>query len=115
MYDDTLPPGYTHGEYRAVLNIESVLTSKLADVLRYRDTDIKSYCSSVESFILGCPDDITEKGLKELERLGLKRGEYKSLTPATITLYDDLLLFVKKELKKVNMIFKSSSFGVGHD
>ena len=115
LFYEGSPPGYSRNEYRGVLNLEGVLTAHYRDMMRYMDSDIRMYCSSVESFILGCPDEITDKGLTELERLGLKRRYYDGVTPMKMILYDDLFRYVKRELKKVNIIFKSGQFEIGHD
>lgn len=110
-----LPAGYSKSDYRGELNIESVLTAKYRDILRFMDMDPKMYCSSVESFILGCPEDVTDKCLIELFRLGLERRHYEMITESKIVLYDDLFRFTKRELKKRNIIFRSGTFEIGHD
>lgn len=101
------------GNYRE--SIEGVLTSHMNRITIYRETNLKHYASSVETLILFCPDEIRQLGFEKMRSIGLQRCQYESITPDRMKLYDELLIFINQKLEAEGMIFKRSSFVVGHD
>ena len=110
-----LPPGYTRSDYRGMLNYEGLLMGHTANMMFYSDNDPRKYCSSVESFIRWCPDEIRIKGYQKLTELGLKRRCYENITPEKLCLYDDLIIYVNILLEDKNIIFKTGTYEIGHD
>jgi hypothetical protein len=96
--------------YKNQLNIEGLLISQLNRICMSRDTDKKQYCSSIETFILVCPARVREKAFIKIQELGLKRGDYSTITDDKMVVYDDLLSFVNEYLeKKEKIIWKKRS------
>jgi len=113
--DYPLPPVYSRSDYRGALNYEGVLAGHIQKIMQYRDTDMKRYCSSVETLIIFSPRNIRTNALEKLISIGLKRGSYNGITEDKQLLYDDLLIYINELLEENNLIFKTGSFEVGHD
>jgi hypothetical protein len=101
--------------YKGVINYEQILGTHITKMSQYRDSNLKQYCSSVETFILMCPKNIRTKSLEKLKELGLKRGVYHSITDDKLSLYDELWCYANEQLERENLIFKSGTFEIGHD
>ena len=101
------------GGYRE--SVEGILASHMNRITFYRDNNLKHYASSIETLILFCPNQIRQISLEKLRTLGLERCIYESITPDKMKQYDELLIFINQELEKEKMIFRKSSFAVGHD
>lgn len=95
--------------YKGQLDAEGLLLMHMNRIAIYRDTDIKRYCSSIETFILICPRNVRERAIEYLKSLGLIRGHYGAVTEETLIRYDDLLIFVNEQLEKQRMIWKKRS------
>ena len=65
-----------------------------------RDTDIRRYCTSVETIILNLPRSIKYKAYDKLKELGLERGRYDSITSDKLIAYDDLNNYIRDQLEK---------------
>jgi regulator of sirC expression with transglutaminase-like and TPR domain len=115
MDDFGLPPGYSKNEYRGILNYEGILGTHVTNMMKYSDNDIKQYCSSIETFIRWCPEEIRNKGYEKLQEMGLQRRRYEGLTPEKLVLYDDLIIYINGLLEKRNIIFRTGTFEIGHD
>lgn len=103
----------TKKEYKGVINYEAILAGQLNRIAISRDISNRQFASSVETFANMCPPEVAEASLKHLEKLGLSRCEYESITTTKMRLYDDLWRFINNELKKVGLIFKTSSYEIG--
>ena len=95
--------------YRSKLDAEGLLLMHMNRIAMYRDTDMKRYCSSVETLILLCPRNIRERGLIYMNTIGLQRGMYSSITDDKRVIYDDLLIYINEQLEKQRMIWKKRS------
>ena len=100
-------------EFKDRINYEAILAAQINRMAMYRDTNLKQYASSVESFILMLPPSISEQAMDELDRLGLTRGEYNSMTIDKLVLYDKLWAITNVLLKNEGLIFKQSSYEIG--
>lgn len=101
--------------YRGIINYEQILGTHITKMSQYRDSNLKQYCSSVETYILMCPKGIRDKSMLKLKELGLTRGIYHSVTDERLSLYDDLWIFVNELLESEDLIFKTGRFEIGHD
>jgi hypothetical protein len=95
--------------FRSQLDAESLLLMHMNRIAIYRDTDMKRYCSSVETLILLCPRHIRDRGLAHMTELKLIRGMYSSITDDKRVIYDNLLIFVNEQLEKQRMIWKKKT------
>lgn len=100
--------------YKGIINYEQILGSHITKMSIFRDTNLKQYCSSVETFILMTPKGIRAKCFLKLKEMGLIRGDY-STPNLKVLKYDDLWAFTNELLEKENLIFKSGVFETGHD
>ena len=112
---ETTPTSYTRSDYRGMLNYESILSTHIQRLMQYRDSNPKTYASSIETLIIHCPQKIRGNALKKLKQLGLTRGYYTCLTDDRMVIYDDLLIYINEQLEKHNLIFKVGKFEIGHD
>ena len=102
--------------YKGVVNYEAILGSHINRIATYRDIDPKKYASSVETFILMCPDDIRQDCIKQIQRLGLKKATYDNMNSNKMILYDELWSYVNERLeRKANLIFKTAEYEVGKE
>lgn len=115
MSDYGLPSGYSRSDYRGMLNYEGILGSHVNDIMKYRDNDLKRYCSSIETFIIWCPEKIRNSAFEKMKELGIKRGDYEHVTPYKATVYDDLVIYINGLLEESNIIFRTGTFEIGHD
>jgi len=92
--------------FKSQLNAESLLLMHMNRIAIYRDTDPKQYCSSIETFIIMCPRFVRDKGMLQMKEMGLRRGDYGSITHEKKVVYDDLWMFVNELLEKQRMIWK---------
>jgi len=106
-------PDMKRKEYKGVINYEAILAAQINRMAMYRDTNLKQYASSVESFALMCPPTISTNAFKELKELKLERGSYDSMTIAKLVKYDTLWSRINDLLKKEGLIFKQSSYEIG--
>ena len=100
---------YIDDAFKSQLDAEALLLMHMNRIAMYRDTDIKKYCSSVETFILLCPRYIREKALIRIHEVGLVRGRYQTITENMLITYDDLLMYINELLEKQKMIWKKRS------
>ena len=100
LYDDA---------FKSQLDAEALLLMQMNRIAMFRDSDLKRYCSSVETFILMCPRTIRDKALSRLHELGLIRGQYKNITEEKLIVYDDLYMYVEELLEKNRMIWKKKN------
>ena len=92
--------------YRSQLDAEALLLMHMNRIAINRDTDMKRYCSSVETLILICPRSVRERGFQYMEEQGIQRGRYSSITDDKLVLYDNLLIFINEQLEKQRMIWR---------
>jgi len=92
--------------FKSQLDAESLLLMHMNRIAMYRDTDMKRYCSAVETLILMCPRNIRDRGLDHMQELNLLRGDYLSINDSKRVVYDDLLIFINEQLEKQRMIWK---------
>ncbi len=90
------------------LSYEQVMTSFLGDIAKWRVYDPRQYAAGVETLILMCPKELTEKGQTRLTEMGLKRCDYQHMSSERMRLYDDLWLFMKEQLEQDNLIYRTS-------
>jgi len=90
------------------LSYEQVMTSFMGSIAKWRVYDPRQYAASVETLILMCPQEITEKGQKRLSELGLMPCDYQHISTGKMQLYDKLWLFMKQLLEKDNLIYRTS-------
>jgi hypothetical protein len=100
---------FVDDSFRSQLDAESLLLMHMNRIAIYRDTDMKRYCSAVETLILLCPRRIRDRGINHMKELGLQRGMYSSITDDKRVVYDDLLIFINEELEKQRMIWKKKT------
>jgi hypothetical protein len=100
-------------EYKDKINYEAILAAQINRMAMYRDTNLKQYASSVESFALMCPPNITGEAFKKMESLELHRGDYDSMNNEKLIKYDDLWIKINDLLKQEGLIFKQSSYEIG--
>ncbi len=98
---------YAEEGYRGQLDAEGLLLMQMNRIAMYRDSDIKRYCSSIETLIIISPRKVREKALIKIKELGLMRGNYSTVTMEKQILYDDLWIYVNELLEtKEKMIWK---------
>ena len=114
-YETPAARSYTRADYRGMLNYEGILSGHIQRLMQYRDTSPKIYCSSIETLMIHCPQNIRVKAFKKMESMGIQRGHYTSINEDKLLMYDDLLIFINDLLEKANLIFKTGTFEVGHD
>jgi hypothetical protein len=112
---DNLPSGYSRSDYRGMINYENILAGHITNCMKYRDVDPKTYCSSIETLIIWCPEEIRNKGLIKMDELKLGRGNYENSNREKILRYDDLIMYINLLLETRNIIFKTGTFEIGHD
>jgi len=95
--------------YKGQLDAEGLLLMHMNRIAVYRDTDIRRYCSSIETLSIMCPRNIREKAILKINELGLQRGRYGSITEDKLVIYDDLLIYVNELLEKHHMIWKTKT------
>ena len=95
--------------FKSQLDAEGLLLMHMNRIAIFRDTDMKRYCSSVETLILMCPRNIRDRSIDYMKQLGLQRGMYSSITDDKRVLYDDLLIYINEQLEKQRMIWKKRS------
>jgi len=100
------------GGYQRGLDAEALLIMHMNRSAMYRDTDVKRYCSSIETLILMCPRKIRDKSFMHLKELGLERGRYGDVGEDKLVLYDDLQIFINELLEKGHMIWKTKTVKV---
>jgi hypothetical protein len=100
---------FVEDAFKSQLDAEALLLMHMNRIAIYRDTDMKRYCSSVETLILLCPRNIRERSLAYMNDLGLQRGMYSSITDDKRVIYDNLLMFINEQLEKQRMIWKKRS------
>lgn len=101
---------YTEEGYRGQLDAEGLLIMQMNRISMYRDSDIKRYCSSIETLIIISPKKVREKALTKIRELGLQRGRYQTITEERLVLYDDLWIYVNELLEtKEKMIWKKKT------
>ena len=102
--------------YKGVVNYEAILGAHINRIAIYRDTDPKKYASSVETYILMCPDNIRQDCIKQISRLGLKKARYDTMNADKMVLYDNLWSYVNEKLeRKANLIFKTAEYEIGKE
>ena len=100
---------YVEEGFKNQLDAEGLLLMHMNRIAIYRDTDIRRYCSSIETLILLCPRNMREKAIDKLHELGLIRGRYLTITEDKLVTYDDLLVYVNELLEKGHMIWKKKT------
>lgn len=101
---------YTEEGYRGQLDAEGLLLMQMNRIAMYRDSDIKRYCSGIETIIIISPRKVREKAFTKLSELGLRRGDYNTVTMDKLILYDDLWIYVNELLEtKEKMIWKKKT------
>lgn len=102
-------------KYKSGLNYEYILGGQLTRVAIFRDTSVKKYASSVDTLIYMCPEIIRENSIKKRKTLGLTAGNYEGVNENKLSVYDELWIFINKELEDRNLIFKTSMFELGSE
>ena len=92
--------------FKSQLDAEGLLLMHMNRIAINRDTDIKRYCSSVETLILVCPRAVRDRGFEYMAEHGIQRGRYGSITDERLVVYDDLLVFINEQLEKQRMIWR---------
>lgn len=110
-----LPIGFSRSDYRGMINYEGILAHHVVNMMKYSDNDPKQYCSSIETFIRWCPDDIRKKALTWMKEKGIQRRVYKEINEEHLVIYDDLIIYINELLERKNIIFRTGTFEIGHD
>jgi len=97
---------YYDDAFRSQLDAEALLLMHMNRIAINRDTDIKRYCSSVETLILICPRFVRDRGMEYMNEHNIQRGRYGSITDERLVVYDDLLIFINEQLEKQRMIWR---------
>ena len=92
--------------FKTQLDAEGLLLMHMNRIAINRDTDIKRYCSSVETLLLVCPRSVRDRGFEYMREHDITRGRYGSITDEKLLMYDDLLVFVNEQLEKQRMIWR---------
>lgn len=92
--------------FKSQLDAEGLLLMHMNRIAINRDTDIKRYCSSVETLILVCPRAVRDRGFEYMREHGMIRGRYGSITDEKLVIYDDLLVYINEQLEKQRMIWR---------
>jgi hypothetical protein len=100
---------YSEDSFKNQLDVEGLLLMHMNRIAMYRDTDIKRYCSGVETLILLCPRNIREKVFQFMDEQKMIRGKYDAVTEERLVIYDDLHIFINEQLEKNHMIWKTRS------
>lgn len=103
---------FVEDSYKGQIDAEGLLIMHMNRLSVYRDSDLKRYCSGIETLILICPRQIREKAFGKLAELGLHRGRYQNITEEMQVTYDDLLIFINELLEKHHMIWKTKTVKV---
>lgn len=98
--------------YRQPLNYENaILLPKLRDISLWRDTNIKAYESGVMTLALLLPH--------ELRKLSLEFWNHgtvhEDLTMDGKKDFDDLFVYILKQMEDYNIVFPKINFELGHD
>ena len=100
---------FNEDSFKSQLDAEMLLTMQINRCAIYRDSDIRRYCTSIETLIIICPRHVREKALERLGDLGLVRGKYGSITDDRLVVYDDLLIYINEQLEKQKMIWRKKT------
>jgi hypothetical protein len=100
---------FSDDAFKSQLDIESLLLMHMNRIAINRDTNLKQYCSSVETLILLCPRFIREKAMQQVVDMGLHRGDYSNITDEKRVQYDDLFMYISELLEKQRMIWRKRS------
>ena len=100
---------YMDESFKNQLDAESLLLTHLNRVSVFRDVNIKSYCSSVETLVLMTPRKIRDKAMDYMAENKVEHGNYENITRERLLMYDRLLVFVNTLLEKDRMIWKKRS------
>ena len=61
--------------YKGQLDAEGLLLMQMNRISMYRDSDIKRYCSSIETLIIICPRKVREKAMIKISSELAERRE----------------------------------------
>jgi hypothetical protein len=98
--------------FKGQLDAESLLIMHMNRLSIYRDSDIKRYCSGIETLMIMCPRNIREKAFTRLTELKLQRAHYSNVTPEMLITYDDLVIYINELLEKAHMIWKTKTIKI---
>jgi hypothetical protein len=112
--DDVSLSDFEHAtRFKSELNYELILGKQINRCAMYRDVNIKQYASSIDTLINMLPDELRTNARKKREKLGLTKANYDGMTSEKLILWDDLWIFINKDLEDHNLIFRTSSFERG--
>ena len=101
-------------QFKDSLNYQIILGKQINRIAIYRDVNIKQYASSLDTFIIMLdPDEIYPAVKRKRDQLGLEPCNYDSMNIEKQKKYDELWVFIHKQLKDHGLIFKSSNFERG--
>jgi hypothetical protein len=101
-------------QFKDSLNYQILLGKQINRIAIYRDINIKQYASSIDTFIIMLdPDEIYPAVKKKRDALGLELCNYDGMNIDKQKKYDELWVFIHKQLKDHGLIFRSSSFEHG--
>lgn len=98
--------------YRQPLNYENgVILQKIREISLWRDTNIKSYESGVQTLALLLPQDLRKAALSFFRNDTIR----EDLTMDGKKDFDDYLVYILQLLEDNNICFPKISYQVGHD
>ena len=98
--------------YRHPVNYENgILLPKIREISMWRDTDIKLYESGIITLSLLLPDDLREEAMAMYDHDTIK----VDMTNDGKKNFDDLFIFILKQLEDNNIMFPKLTFERGHD
>lgn len=101
-------------QFKDSLNYQIILAKQINRIAIYRDVNIKQYASSVDTLIIMLdPDEIYPPVKKKRDSLGLEPCNYDGMNPEKQKKYDELWIFIHKQLKMHGLIFKTSNLDHG--
>ena len=92
--------------FKSQLDAEALLLMHMNRIAINRDTNIKQYCSSVETLLLISPRSVRDRGFEYMNQHSIVRGRYGSITDEKVIQYDDLLIYINEQLEKQRMIWR---------
>jgi hypothetical protein len=101
-------------QFKDSLNYQIILGKQINRIAIYRDVNIKQYASAIDTLIIMLdPDEIYPAVKKKRETLNLEPCNYDGMNIEKQKKYDELWVFIHKQLKMHGLIFKTSNLDRG--
>jgi|WetSurMetagenome_2_1015567.scaffolds.fasta_scaffold154193_2 hypothetical protein len=101
-------------QFKDSLNYQIIIGKQINRIAIYRDVNIKQYASAIDTLIIMLdPDEIYPMVKAKREKLNLDPCNYDGMNIEKQKKYDDLWVFIHKQLKDHGLIFRTSNYDRG--